>query len=55
MTEDETIEWAAELYLESPQAQHDDPEVARWEAELWLDLFREAGMTIKSDPDYGGM
>ena len=32
---------AAEIYIESAEAQHGDLELARWEAEDWLRIFNQ--------------
>ena len=33
------LDRAAKLYIESPEAQHGDLELARWEAEDWWRIF----------------
>lgn len=35
------LERAAEIYVESAEAQHGDVELARWEAEVWLWIFNQ--------------
>jgi hypothetical protein len=35
------LDRAAQLYVESAEAQHGDVEMARWEAEDWLRIFNE--------------
>ncbi len=37
---------AARLYIESPEAQHGDLEMAGWDAELWWNLFEEARLIV---------
>lgn len=41
------LDRAAQLYVESPEAQHGDVESARWEAEVWLWIFNEV---LATDP-----
>lgn len=35
------LDRAAQIYVESAEAQHGDIEMARWEAEDWLRIFNE--------------
>jgi hypothetical protein len=35
------LDRAAQLYVESAEAQHGDVEMARWEAEDWLRIFNQ--------------
>ena len=51
---DEIVAKAAELYVESPEAQHGDAEEAGWDAGLWWNLFAEAREELEEQIKNGG-